>query len=725
VLIVQPKMKTFESQLNDLDNTKLGFGLSIIPVSLNKIPFCQWKQYQFKTAPVENWYNHYQNQATVGIIAGWVSQNIECIDVDLKNDPLKTIYDEYCRLIPKELLDRLIIQTTPNHGYHLIYRCPDVVIGGNQKLALHSNGEVIIETRGEGGYFCTNLVNNTVLQGQFNLSNPSEIVIPVITPSEREFLLETARSLTRFFPMAKALSADDNTEGNISRNAKGFVYDEPAINDFNNKYSVIELLLKHDWSIVNEDDEKVYLKRKGTLALHSAYYFKDSKVFYCFSTSTEFKAEQPYNHFQVLQLLEGNNDYRTTLRLLPSFGFEVVNTNIKGKTGDKVSSDDIANYLNSLGVRYDTFIQDLTINGKIIEEMEYNTLFINLKKHFNKEIPRSKFEEVIKSDYITKFNPIEEFIENNIHRNPEGTFDKWLDCILLKNKNVKKDSVLHFLKKWYVGMIAQALGSTYPNEFFLTLLSINQGIGKTVFLREYVLPKELQCYRKEHSLSTDDDFKVIMSQSLLVVDDEMDGRTYEMDKTFKSILSTKELTMRRKYDRRISTIKRRCSFAGSGNNLSVVRESQNRRVIPLEVEKFHYELLNQIDLTNLFMEAYHLYINGFQYSYQHLDKIILQDLYEDYVLKSDVDMILDEYVLLPEDDSDVFLINNLDMVSTLLHKFPYFAKRLNVPTIGKLMAERCFETRRRGVKKITCYVISKKSLVISYLFDSNEPMEFI
>ena len=716
-------MEICNNQLQEANKLLQGFNLSIIPVSSNKTPFASWKQYQISAAPIENWFKHYQNQATVGIIAGRVSQNIECIDIDVKNDPQKSIYEEYCRLIPIELLDRLIIQSTPNFGYHLIYRCPDAVIESNQKLALHTNKEVIIETRGEGGYFCTNRLNNQVLQGKFDLSNPSEIIIPIITPKEREFLLETARSLTRYFPNVKVSSATDNS--NTSKNVKSFAYSEPAINDFNDKYSILDLLLKHDWSIVNEEEEKVYLKRKGTLALHSAYYFKDSKVFYCFSTSTEFKAEQPYNHFQVLQLLEGKNDYKTTLRLLPSLGFELKNTNTKGEISEKVTADDIANYLNDNGVRYDAFIQDLTIDGKIIEEMEYNTLFINLKKHFNKEIARSKFEEVIKSDYIVKFNPIEEFIAMNSHRNPEGTFDKWLDCIVLKNKNVKRESVLHFLKKWYVGMIAQALGDSYPNEFFLTLLSINQGIGKTVFLREYVLPKELQCYRKEHSLSTDDDFKVIMSQSLLVVDDEMDGRTYEMDKTFKSILSTKELTMRRKYDRRISTIRRRCSFAGSGNNLNVVRETQNRRVIPLEIEKFHYDLLSQMDLTDLFMEAYNLYQDGFQYSYQHADKQILQDLYEDYVVKSDVDLVLDENVQLPQYETDHVPISNLDLVSTLLRMYPYFAKRINVPTIGKLMAERGFSTSRRGQNKTTYYMISEISKILRIKDSYNQEMEFI
>ncbi len=67
-------------------------------------------------------------------------------------------------------------------------------------------------------------------------------------------------------------------------------------------------------------------------------------------------------------------------------------------------------------------------------------------------------------------------------------------------------------------------------------ISINQGIGKTSFLRNHVLPKELHAYRKERSLSNDDDFKVIMSQSMLIIDDEMDSRTYELDKTFKKHL---------------------------------------------------------------------------------------------------------------------------------------------------------------------------------------------
>src|ERR1035437_672404 len=674
------------------------FDLSIIPVSTNKIPFSPWAEYQTKIAPISVWHSHFKNQGTVGIITGKVSGNLECIDIDIKNDPLKTIIKEYAALIPKELRNRLIVQTTPSGGIHYIYRCTEATIDKNLKLAYHTDKAIIIETRGEGGYFCTSKINNKVMRGKFNLEN-LEIEIPIITPDERIFLLETARSLTRYFP----------TGNTTSKNNKPFSYKEPAINEFNDKYSILDLFAKHDWSVVKEDDEKYYLLRNGSSATHSGYYFKETKTFFCFSSSTDFEEGKPYNHFQILEVFEGNGDFKTSMRLLPSYGYPVT-----GKT-DKVTADDIAEYLNGLGVRYDSFIQDLTLNGKIIEELDYNTIYINLKKHFEKEIARTRFEETIKSHYIVTINPIQDFIEANKHRDPIGTFEKWLDCIVLSNRAIDKTIVLHFLKKWYVGMIAQALDGEFPNEFFLTLLSVQPGIGKTTMLRNYTLPKELQVYRKEHSLSFDDDFKVLMAQALLIVDDEMDSRTYEQDETFKTVLSTKELTTRRKYDRRISTIKRRCTFAGSGNNLSVVRELQNRRVVPIEIERIDKEKLALVDLNDLFMEAYHLYTNGFKYSFQYEDLDLLKQLYEDYVQKSDVDLILDEYLQLPENIGDIFHITNLNLVSTLTSEFPQFSKRINVPNIGKLMNERGYETVRKGKNRISCYKISKNSRILGLL----------
>ncbi len=96
-----------------------------------------------------------------------------------------------------------------------------------------------------------------------------DLDIPIITKDEREFLLDTARSLTRYFPSQSA---------NSSKNRIASGYKEPAINEFNNKYPIIELFEKHGWSVVNEDEEKYYLLRPGSSAVHSGYYFKETKT---------------------------------------------------------------------------------------------------------------------------------------------------------------------------------------------------------------------------------------------------------------------------------------------------------------------------------------------------------------------------------------------------------------------------------------------------------------
>ncbi|MCA1759952.1 MAG: bifunctional DNA primase/polymerase, partial [Bacteroidales bacterium] len=547
--------------------------LSIIPVNNNKTPIGKWKPYQSEISPISNWREHFCNGNYIGIITGRISLNLEVIDIDVKNDPLKSVYTDYAKLIPRELLSKLIIQTTPNAGYHFIFRCPDAVIDKSQELASTEDDKVIIETRGEGGYFCHHLKDYKVIQGKFSFVT-YDIEIPEISPQERETLLTLARSLDR-----KALR----------KRTKKFEYNEPAIVEFNAKYDILELFTKHGWTFYDEDNDKVTLARPDSTNAYSGYYFKDSKTFICYSTSTSFKVKQPYNHFQILKVFEGEDDHRKTLNLLKGLGYK-----IKDKT-KTVSTDEIAKYLNEAGVRYDSFRQDLIYNGEIITEMVYNTIFLDMKKHFGKEIARTTFEHVIKSNYIKHYSPIKDFINKYKDRHPDGTFQQWLDCIELQNKNIDPAVILHFFKKWFVGLISQALNGEYPNEFFLTFISIEQGIGKTTMLRRYTLPEELHDYVAEHALSYSDDFKVLMGQVMLIIDDEMDGRSYEMDKTFKTVLSTKELTTRRKYDRRISTIKRRCSFAGSGNNLQIVREQQNRRILPIEIEKIHFDRLKKVD----------------------------------------------------------------------------------------------------------------------------------
>jgi len=487
-------------------------------------------------------------------------------------------------------------------------------------------------------------------------------------------------------------------------------YSEPAIEKFNQEYNILQIFEKHGWSIYKEDNEKVTLTRPNSKALFSGYYYKDSKLFICFSTSTAFKPQKPYNHFQALRVLEGENDYHKTLKLLLAYGYELQKSSSK-----KVATNEIADYLNNKGVRYDFFRQDLIYKGEIITETVYNTLYLDLCHEMGKDVPRSRFESVIKSLYVKQYHPIKEFIKKHSDRKPEGTFQKWLDCLEFKNKEINQDIVLHFFRKWYVGLIAQGLDGHFPNEFFLAILSQKQGIGKTTLLRKYLLPEVLRDYQAEHALTFTDDYKVLMGQVLMLIDDEMDGRSYEQSQSFKNILSTGINTTRRKYDRRISNIKRRASFAGSGNVLKVVKERGERRIVPIEVVSINWKKLDELDLIDMFMEANKLFDEGFEYSFKPSDKKLLDQLYGDHYQESDLDLIIQDTMDLPVESGDTFTITNLDIVNTLSIHFPNSTKRINTPNVGRRMAEHGFELKRVGKKKITCYLIAGSSRIIDML----------
>ena len=122
-----------------------------------------------------------------------------------------------------------------------------------------------------------------------------------------------------------------------------------------------------------------------------------------------------------------------------------------------------------------------------------------------------------------------------------------------------------------------------------------------------------------------------------------------------------------------------------------------------------------MDYIDLFIEAYHLYENGFKYLYNSGDRELLDQLHEDYVQKSDADMLLDEYVDRPGNIVEPYYITNLDMVIVLSNHFPQFSNRINVPTLGKKMVERGFKSLRRGKKKIRFYGISPTSKILQLI----------
>jgi hypothetical protein len=198
-----------------------------------------------------------------------VSDNLELIDFDSGE-----LLGGSCELVEAQcpgLVARLNVVETPREpaGYHVRYRCPEVEIPGNTKLAMKpgvnaKTGKperiVLIETRGEGGQGLApggNPKAHPSGRPYTHHSGPPLTSLPKITAAEREVLLATARSFDLCAapaPKERASTGQGNAGPSGLRPGEDFDLRGPPIE---------ELLEPHGWQMAYRRGDVLYLRRPG------------------------------------------------------------------------------------------------------------------------------------------------------------------------------------------------------------------------------------------------------------------------------------------------------------------------------------------------------------------------------------------------------------------------------------------------------------------------------
>ncbi len=237
----------------------------------------------------------------IGICTGAVSGGLEGIDFDLKYaEKPDELWNNWKTRVPLDILNKLTICTTVNGGYHALYRTN--ISEGNRKLAKNENKEVLIETRGEGGYLkCYPSDGYGVIFG--DLEN-----INTISDNERAILMSTSMLFD------KEISKSKKEYGNREFNDPFPKYNsDPDIG--------IELLEAHDWKIVRENDTWVEFSRPGKTEGISAGYNLEGNFLFVFTTSTDFETEKPYSNSAIFCMLEASGNYKKGYYKLGELGY--------------------------------------------------------------------------------------------------------------------------------------------------------------------------------------------------------------------------------------------------------------------------------------------------------------------------------------------------------------------------------------------------------------------
>lgn len=361
---------TFESALN-----YLSVGLSVIPVNSNKKPAVQkWAQYQKERMEPEVARQVWKDYYGVALIGGEVSGGLECIDVDCKYDITGKLWESfYAGLCGLSCFHKLVIATTQNKGYHVFYRCSEVA--GNQKLAerlpceadlikenaklteenakaspdkqkpLHTSvktlpNKVLIETRGEGGYFLVYPSKGyELLDG---VDSMFDTLRHAITPEERQQLFDLAISHdsiedpTETVPKAQPQPSPKMHEQPINKTPAQALpaptIDETPGDAFNASHSALELLEQYcparcytrNMGTDSKGRTIQHLCNSANGESNGYYYPNDNKIFLFsagYAPGGILETEKPYTPFSLYAHFEHNGDFSAAAKALSKQGF--------------------------------------------------------------------------------------------------------------------------------------------------------------------------------------------------------------------------------------------------------------------------------------------------------------------------------------------------------------------------------------------------------------------
>lgn len=322
-------------------NQYTSYGISCIPIGRDKKPIGKWGAAIHEVLAVDSRFN---SCTGIGIVCGKVSGNLVCIDFDPKYQGAGTdCWDDFKHLIKEKNLSQTIkscfIESSPSGGRHVLYRIYGEALGSEKLASRWSTKEELliepnlkkrafIETRGEGGYVQVHPTK------EYELLNGSMGNLPVLSMAEHEAIMNVCKSFD---------STDAWVEKIVPARIDFKVQGDTPFEDYQNRGDVPALLEEYGWELdhIHENVKMRYLragKKKGQG--HSADWHIEKRIFYVFTSNSEFEPNRGYNAAQVFTILNygvaNEETYRTAAKelLLRGYGKKLDENEIKKTVAD-------------------------------------------------------------------------------------------------------------------------------------------------------------------------------------------------------------------------------------------------------------------------------------------------------------------------------------------------------------------------------------------------------
>jgi predicted P-loop ATPase len=269
-------------------------------------------------------------------------------------------------------------------------------------------------------------------------------------------------------------------------------------------------------------------------------------------------------------------------------------------------------------------------------------------------------------------------------------------------------------KKMLVRSLACALKLTPFNKQIFTLVG-KQNDGKTSFLR-FLCPSNLRSYYTEN-IRLDKDGLISLAQNIFINLDEIATIPYKDRDRIKSLVTADQIKERLPYASKATKIDRIANFMASTNEKELLTDDTgNVRWLIFEVENIKHDnggkkgYSSNIDIDNVYAQAYFLLENNFKYSLTSED-IRMSESNNDHFVKttSEVEILIDNFIQDPEQKAANFR-STTDIQHELSELYPRI--KINHTMLGRAL-------KSLGYKKTSLYTPewgkSKKGYYIKHL----------
>lgn len=336
-----------------------------------------------------------------------------------------------------------------------------------------------------------------------------------------------------------------------------------------------------------------------------------------------------------------------------------------------------------------------------LSDTDFNSIKVELNLN---DIACSKetLRGVIFSNQWPQYDPYKEFLDDLPEWDSNDHIAKLAGTVTTTNTQYWK----WCLTKWLVAFVGSLAYENVVNQTALIFCG-KQGIGKSSWFRN-ILPPVLRKYSSSGFLDPKDKETLVQLSELCQFNmDEIENLKPRNVEAIKELITKASMYLRRAYTTLSQNYPRRCSFCGTANGTNILHDiTGNRRFLCQNVLSIDYSLKN-IDLNQVYAQAYHLYNSGFQYWLDPKEQAAVEMQNSQFRAKSIEEELIDIYLEPCKDGDKGSQKKPALQIQALLQKKVTNA-RLSHISIGRILAAKGYlQKKSMGITK---WVFKEKDL---------------